>query len=69
MPSRMASIRSNVSRQDEGTIGVCLGGDQERNGPVAVGEVDLDMAEIGLEALARKMPQRNEGLLFGCGGA
>ena len=50
--------------QHEGIIGVGPGGHQERNKPAAVGEIDVDMAEIRFEALARKMPQRNEGLLF-----
>ena len=32
--------------------------------PPTLGEVDVDVAEIGFEALARKMPQRDEGLLI-----
>ena len=51
-------------RQDERRVGVGPGGDQERHGPSAVGEVDVDVAEIGLEPPARKMGQRDEGLLM-----
>ena len=51
-------------RQNEGIIRVGPGGNQERDKPAAVGEIDVDMAEIGFEALARKMPQRDEGLPF-----
>ena len=46
--------------QNEGIIRVGPGGNQERNKPAAVGEIDMDMAEIGFEALARKMAQRDE---------
>ena len=37
-----------------------------RNGTsrAAVGEVDVDVAEIGFEALAREMAQRDEGFLM-----
>ena len=51
-------------RQDERRVGVGPGGDQERHEPSAVGEVDVDVAEIGLEPLAREMAQGNEGLLM-----
>ncbi len=50
--------------QNEGIIRVGPGGNQERNKPAAVGEIDVDMAEIGFEALARKMSQRNKRLSF-----
>ena len=40
-------------RQDEGSVRVGPGRDQERHEPAAVGEIDVDVAEIGLEALAR----------------
>ena len=50
--------------QDEGGVGVGPGGDQERDEPAAVGEVDVDVAEVGLEALAREMAQGDEGLLM-----
>ena len=49
--------------QDEGGVGVGPGGDQERDEPAAVGEVDVDVAEVGFEASAREMAQRDEGLL------
>ena len=48
--------------QNERGVGVGPGGDQERNEPPAVGKVDVDVAEIGLETLAWEMPQGNEGL-------
>ena len=48
--------------QDEGGVGVGPGGDEERDGPAAVGEVDVDVAEVGLEASAREVPQGDEGL-------
>ena len=48
--------------QDEGGVGVGPGGDEERDEPAAVGEVDVDVAEIGLEALSREMAQGDEGL-------
>ena len=39
--------------QHEGGVGVGPGRDQERHEPAAVGEVDVDVAEIGFETLAR----------------
>ena len=48
--------------QDERGVGVGPGGDEERDGPAAVGEVDVDVAEVGLEASAREMAQGDEGL-------
>src|SRR5689334_2407723 len=51
-------------RQDERRVGVGPGGDQERDGPAAVGEVDVDVTEVGLEPPAREMGQRDEGLLM-----
>ena len=50
--------------QDEGGVGVGPGRDQERDEPAAVGEIDVDVSEIGFEALAREMSQRDEGLLM-----
>ena len=49
-------------RQNEGCVGVGPGGDQERDEPPSVGEVDMDVAEIGLETVAWEMPQGDEGL-------
>ena len=51
-------------RQDEGGVRVGPGRDQERDEPAAVGEVDVDVAEIGFEALAREMSQRDERFLM-----
>ena len=48
--------------QDERGIGVGPGGDQERDGPAAVGEVDVDVAEVGLEAMSGQMAEGDEGL-------
>ena len=48
--------------QDEGGVGVGPGGDEERDEASAVGEVDVDVAEVGLEAAAREMAQGDEGL-------
>jgi hypothetical protein len=39
-------------RQDEGGVGVGPGSDEERDEAAAVGEVDVTMAEVGLEPLA-----------------
>jgi hypothetical protein len=44
----------------EGGVGVGPGGDEERDEPAAVGEVDVNVAEIGLEALAWQMAQGDE---------
>src|SRR5207253_2174915 len=49
-------------RQDEGCVGIGPGGDQERNEPPSVGKVDMDVTEIGLEALAWEMSQGDERL-------
>ena len=48
--------------QDERGVGVGPGGDEERDGPAALGEVDVDVAEIGFEAMSREMPEGDEGL-------
>ena len=48
--------------QNEGSVRVGPGGDQERNQPPAIGEIDVDVAEIGLEALAWEVSQRDERL-------
>ena len=49
-------------RQNERTIRVGPGGDEERDKPSAVGKIDMDMPEIRFEALSWKMAQRDEGL-------
>jgi hypothetical protein len=51
-------------RQHEGGVGVGPGGDEEGDELAAVGEVDVDVAEIGFEALAREMTQGDERLLL-----
>jgi len=38
--------------------------DQHRNGPTAIRKVDVNLAEIGLDALARIVAERNERLAF-----
>ena len=48
--------------QDEGGVGVGPGRDQKRHEPAAVGEIDVDVPEIGFETLAREMSQ--EGRTF-----
>ena len=48
--------------QNERIVRIGPGGGQDRNNPLAVGELDVDMTEIGLEALAWEMSQRNERL-------
>src|SRR5512135_1503233 len=50
-------------RDHERGVGVGPGGDEEGDEPAAVGEVDVDVAEIRLEALAREMAQGDERLL------
>ena len=55
--------------EDEGGVGVGPGGDEEGDEPAAVGEVDVDVAEVGLEALAGEMAEGDEGLPMACGGA
>ena len=49
--------------QDEGGVGVRPGRDQKRHEPAALGEIDVDVPEIGFETLARQMGQRNERFL------
>jgi hypothetical protein len=48
--------------QDERGIGVGPGGDEEGDEAATVGEVDVDVAEIGLEALSREMAEGDESL-------
>ena len=50
--------------QNEGGVGVSPGRDQERHEPAALGKIDVDVPEIGFEALAREMGQRNERFLI-----
>ena len=50
--------------QDEGSVGVGPGRDQERHEPATVGEIDVDVSEIGFETLAREMSQRDERFLM-----
>ena len=50
-------------RDGERCVGVGPGRDQKRDEPAAVGEIDMDVAEVGLEALTREMSQRDKGLL------
>jgi hypothetical protein len=38
-------------------VGIGPGGHEEGDAPAAVGEVDVDVAEVGLEALAGEMSQ------------
>jgi hypothetical protein len=47
--------------QHEGGVRVSPGRDQKRHGPAALREIDVDVAEIGFEAPAREMSQRDEG--------
>jgi hypothetical protein len=49
---------------NEGIIRVGPGGDQEGDLPSSVGEVDVDVAEVGFEALAGEMNQGYEGFLI-----
>jgi hypothetical protein len=51
-------------RHDEGGVGVGPGGDEEGNEVSAVGEVDVDVTEIGFEASAWEVPQGDEGFLM-----
>jgi hypothetical protein len=51
-------------RQHEGGVGVGPGRHQERHESASVGEVDVDVPEVGLEAPARPVPQRKERLLI-----
>jgi hypothetical protein len=62
MPSRIASVRSKGRARTTGSVRVGPGRDQEGNLPPAIGEIDVDVAKIGLEALAWQVPQRNERL-------
>ena len=49
-------------RQGERRVRVTPGDDQDRNLTPALGEVDVDVAEVGLGTHARPMLQRDEGL-------
>ena len=51
-------------RQDEGGVGVGPGGDEEGDQAPALGEVDVDVTEIGFEPLTGEMSQRHEGFLM-----
>ena len=64
IPSRIASVRSKGSRQHEGGVRVGPSRDQERHEPAAIGEIDVDVAEIGFESFTGKMPQRDERFLI-----
>ena len=46
---------------DEGGVGVGPDGDQEGDEASAVGEIDVDVPEVGLEATAGRVGQRDEG--------
>ena len=46
----------------EGSVRVGPGGDEEGDLPPTVGEVDVNVTEVGLEALAGEMSQGDEGL-------
>ena len=46
----------------EGSVRVGPGGDEEGDLPPTVGEVDVNVTEVGLQALAWEMPQGDEGL-------
>ena len=46
------------------SVGVSPGRDQERYEPAAVGEIDVDVAEIGFEALTGEMSQRDNRFLM-----
>ena len=48
--------------QGEGGVRVGPGGDQDRDGPAAVGEVDVDLTEVGLDAASGQVAHGDEGL-------
>jgi hypothetical protein len=48
--------------QGEGAVGVGPGNEQDRDELAALGEIDVDVAEVGFEALAGIVVQRDEGL-------
>lgn len=48
--------------QDEGCVGIGPGGDEERDESAAIREVDVDVSEVGFEALTRKVTQWDERL-------
>jgi len=48
--------------QGEGAVGIAPGDQQHRHELAAAGEVNVDVAEVGFEALAGFVGQRNEGL-------
>ena len=62
MPSRIASVALEGEGQNERSVRVGPSRDQEGNLPPAIGEIDVDVAKIGLEALAWQVPQRDERL-------
>jgi len=49
----------------KGAVGVGPGHQQHGDEPAAVGEIDVNVAEVGLQALARIMVERDEGLALG----
>ncbi len=46
----------------EGAVGIRPGRDQDRNPTTAVGEIDVDVAEVGFEALTRFVREGDERL-------
>ena len=48
-------------REDEGVVGVGPDGDEEGDLTSALGEVDLNVSEIGFEPMSRRMGQGDEG--------
>jgi hypothetical protein len=48
--------------QGEGAVGVGPGNEQDRDELAALGEIDVDVAEVSFEALAGIVVQRDEGL-------
>ena len=61
MPWRIAWVPRTAGRSRRRRR-VGPGGDKEGDLPPTVGEVDVNVTEVGLEALAGEMPQGDEGL-------
>ena len=51
-------------RQNERRVRVSPGRDQERYEPATIGEIDVDVTEVGFESFTGKMPQRDERFLM-----
>jgi hypothetical protein len=56
----LGPLRGN--RDGEGAVGITPGGDQHGHLSAAIGEVNVDVTEVGFDAIAGRVFERDEGL-------